>query len=453
MSTRGLDRVVGRVAAVLRRHAGGDGELLERFVRRRDEAAFEVLVRRHGPMVLGVCRRVLRHEQDAEDAFQATFLLLARKAASVRPRGRVGNWLYGVARRTALEARRAAARRRAREARAAPPPQPPPDPDDDLRAALDRELTRLPDRHREVVVLCDLEGKGRKEVARQLGCPEGTVASRLARARALLAARLARRGLTVSGAALLAGGGASASVPAPLAGATARAATSLALGQGAGLVPARAVALMEGVLKTMLLTKLKIATAALLAVILAAAGTALLSRPAVAQDRKPAAAPDRPPAGATPAEAGKTSLTISKATLEAVDAPGRGITVTIPKRGVTRAQVVKAQADYRVAKFVLKEATAQEARLKAAGAVIKQEEFDRARAVREQAQAQVRVAEAVIRANKGTRLEGLPVAGGARVVVRGRRAGLADLRPGMRVTLQLAADGGRLVVTGVRAGD
>src|SRR5437660_2715419 len=162
---------VGRLRRLLPVAAGpepSDGQLLHGFCTRRDEAAFAALVRRHGPMVLGVCRRVLRNEHDAEDAFQATFLVLARKAASVRPREMVGNWLYGVAYRTALEARRAAARRRRKESQVREPAQAETADDrwQELRPVLDRELAGLPDRYRVALVLCDLEGKTRKEVAR-----------------------------------------------------------------------------------------------------------------------------------------------------------------------------------------------------------------------------------------------------------------------------------------------
>ena len=144
------------------------GNCWSRFVGRRDGAALEALVRRHGPMVWGVCRRVLGGRQDAEDAFQATFLVLVRKAASVAPREMVGNWLYGVAHRTALKARATAARRAARERQMAEMPEPAPAGEDrwaDLLPLLDRELSRLPDKYRAVIVLCDLEGKTRTEVA------------------------------------------------------------------------------------------------------------------------------------------------------------------------------------------------------------------------------------------------------------------------------------------------
>ena len=175
--------------------ADPDADLLARFAAGRDEAAFAALVARHGPMVLAACRRVLGHH-DAEDACQAAFLVLARRAGTVRIRGSVAAWLHGVARRAALAARRAAHRRRVHEARVVPPgPDPAPDHDlGELRAVLDREIARLPDKYRAVLVLADLEGRDRREVAADLGLPVGTVASRHARARALLAARLRRRG-------------------------------------------------------------------------------------------------------------------------------------------------------------------------------------------------------------------------------------------------------------------
>jgi RNA polymerase sigma factor (sigma-70 family) len=228
-----------------------DGELLDGFVVRRDGAYFEALVRRHGPMVLGVCRRVLRDHHDAEDAFQAAFLVLARRAAAV-PRAAVGNWLYGVAYRTALGARRAAARRRARQRSEDAMPHPTTGPAEDwaeLRPLLDAELSRLPDRYRSAVVLCDLEGLTRAEAARQLGVPEGTVSGRLTTARRMLADRLARRGVTLSAAALgaLLGQGVAAAVPTPLVAATVQAGEALAGGTAAGVVAPQVTALADGV--------------------------------------------------------------------------------------------------------------------------------------------------------------------------------------------------------------
>jgi RNA polymerase sigma factor (sigma-70 family) len=266
MAAGRLGKVFRQVEAL--RGAGEDGELLERFVLSRDEAAFETLLRRHGPMVLAVCRRVLRNEQDAEDAFQATFLVLLRRGASVRPRSMVGNFLYGVAYRTALAARRSALRRRAREAAALPRPAPQADPWEGVREALDREVARLPDRYRAPLVLCDLEGKTRSEAARQLGWPEGTVASRLARSRKILARRMARYGIVLSApvwAAIVGAGMASAAVPPGLILSTARAVAT-------GVLPAPVAALTQGVLRTMLLAKVKLAACLILAVSLAVAG-------------------------------------------------------------------------------------------------------------------------------------------------------------------------------------
>jgi RNA polymerase sigma factor (sigma-70 family) len=254
-----------------------DGQLLEHFLGQRDDASFEALLLRHGPMVLGVCRRVLRNEADAADAFQATFLVLVRKAASIVPRGMVGNWLYGVAHNTARKAKVMNSKRRAREREAANRPRPEPLPEDwqKLQAVLDDELSRLPEKYRAPIVLCELEGKPIKEAARQLGWAQGTLAGRLSRGRHLLAKRVARHGLTLAGGAVaaLAGGAASAGVPGPLVDSTVHAAAAFAAGQAAvaGVVPAQVAALTEGVLKSMLLTKMKIATAVVL--VTAALGT------------------------------------------------------------------------------------------------------------------------------------------------------------------------------------
>src|SRR5438046_1160762 len=190
-----------------------DGELLARFLRSRDETALAALVRRHAPMVWGVCRRLLHSRHDAEDAFQATFLVLVRKAAVV-PRQAVANWLHGVARQTAVRLRATAAKRGRRETQVVTMPEPTVAEvrDADWQSVLDEELSRLPDHYRGVLVLCDLEGMTRKEAARQLAIPEGSVASRLARARAMLARRLTRRGIVFSGgsvAAVLSAGSAS----------------------------------------------------------------------------------------------------------------------------------------------------------------------------------------------------------------------------------------------------
>ncbi len=259
-----------------------DVQLLQSFLARRDEAAFEALLRRHGPMVLGVCRRVLRNVQDAEDAFQATFLVLARKADSIRSIQVVASWLYGVAYRTAMKARTMNAKRRAKERQAGQMPHPGPSADgaeEELLERLDYELSRLPEKYRVPVILCELEGKSRKDVARLLGLPEGTLSWRLAQAKKLLARRLSLYG-TVAVAGLLAQGAASACLPAALRTATIEAALT------AGAVPVQVLALTEGVVKAMLLTKLKITACFAALMLLAGAGATGLTYRATAQEPK-----------------------------------------------------------------------------------------------------------------------------------------------------------------------
>jgi RNA polymerase sigma-70 factor (ECF subfamily) len=247
--------------------------LLERFVARRDEPAFEAIVRRHGPMVLGVCRRILCDHHDAEDAFQATFLVLARRAKSVRPAEMLPNWLYGVARRTALKAHALNARRRSRERQVTTMPQPeiiPTVPRDDLSDLIDRELCRLPAKYRVPVILCDLQGLGHREAAVRLGWPVGTVSGRLSRARAMLARRLTRRGLALPAGTLAAGlwpEAASADVPALLIKRTIEAAIPFAAGpaMAAGAVTGPVASLTKRILGGMLMTKLLATAGACLA--------------------------------------------------------------------------------------------------------------------------------------------------------------------------------------------
>jgi RNA polymerase sigma factor (sigma-70 family) len=233
-------------------------------------------------MVWGVCRRLLNHD-DAEDAFQAAFLVLVRKAAGV-PRQAVANWLYGVARQTAVRLRAATATRRRRETQVATMPEPATADvqDTDLQAVLDEELGRLPDHYRGVIVLCDLEGLTRKEAARQLAIPEGSVASRLARARAMLARRLTRRGVVYSGGAVAA----SASAPPALVASTIRAASRLAAGRAGGVVPARVAALTEGVVKAMFVTRVRGVLAVLLTVAALAGAAGLIDRTRAADQPK-----------------------------------------------------------------------------------------------------------------------------------------------------------------------
>jgi RNA polymerase sigma factor (sigma-70 family) len=304
-----------------------DAQLLSRFVAERNESVFAALLRRHGNLVYGVCRNVLRHEQDAEDAFQATFLVLVRLAGSIRSEKALSSWLYRVAYRVATRARRAAARRRQQEERAARPPDAPPSCElawRDLQAILDEELNRLPEKYRAPFVLCCLVGHSKSEAAAELGWKEGTVSSRLAQARELLRARLARRGVTLS--AILSGlalarGSASATVPSALLANTQKTALAFATGEvlPAALAP---VHLARSVLRGMSLTRWKVATAVLVLAGLVGAAAVGLSRPAPGPDVPPhlveiaAATPKDPSAPLEPVPA-----------LKPVPAPGKQMTV------------------------------------------------------------------------------------------------------------------------------
>jgi RNA polymerase sigma factor (sigma-70 family) len=300
MATIQTDRVIERLCKALRAGGAGlsDGQLLTCFVERRDEAAFEALVRRHGPMVLGACRRVLRSHHDAEDAFQATFLVLARKAASIKSPEALGNWLYGVAYNVAQKARSINIRRQARERQVAAMPEPEAVreecPADDLRPLLDHELSRLPEKYRLPVVLCDLEGRPRKDVARHLNIVEGTLSSRLTTARTLLSRRLARGGLLPSAGALAAAlspSAASSCVPASLVAFTVKGAIAFATGRAAagGVISTPVTILTERVLKAMLMTKLKLAAVFVLSIGLILAGSAIANRALTAEPDAPRA--------------------------------------------------------------------------------------------------------------------------------------------------------------------
>src|SRR5262245_11883522 len=195
-----------------------DHDLLRRFAAGQDEAAFHALLRRHGPMVLGVCRSVLAGEADAEDAFQATFLVLAHKAGSIRKSSSVASWLHGVARRTALKARAESARRRQRERNAAVGHESPPDDMawGEVRRVIHEELDGLSERYRGPLTLCYLEGRTLDQAAAQLGLAKGTLRVRLERARAVLRARLVRRGLGPAAALITSAWPAAGDVPAAL---------------------------------------------------------------------------------------------------------------------------------------------------------------------------------------------------------------------------------------------
>src|SRR5262245_42128367 len=253
-------------------HAGPtDAQLLERFVADRDQGAFELLLWRHGAMVLSLCRRILRHEQEAEDAFQATFLTLARKGRSVRG-GAVASWLHTVAYRVALAAKARSDRRATRETPLADRYHRVGDTSADwrdLRHILDEEIARLPDRYRLPFVLCYLEGLTVDEAAARLGRPRGTIGVRLARARERLRTRLSGRGVGLGAAALAAAlaNEASAALHSTLLSATLR----LAVGRTAA-ISGPVLALSEGVMRTMFLSQLKSTIAAVAVVVALGAG-------------------------------------------------------------------------------------------------------------------------------------------------------------------------------------
>jgi RNA polymerase sigma factor (sigma-70 family) len=316
---------MSRLIRSLHRKAGAsegrrtrDEVLLERFIIGRDQSAFELLLWRHGPMVLGVCRRLLSDPHEAEDAFQATWLTFVKKAGSIVNREAVGSWLYQVAHRVALRARVGRARRARQERQVhqevATAPMDVPAESGELGRVLDDELSRLPARQRAAFVLCCLEGKTGEEAARELGCPAGTVSSRLTRARERLRVRLTKRGLAPAAAGLtvaLAGEGWSSPVSELLADTTLKAGRMFMLGEAAGgELSRRAVLLAEGVLRAMLLTRIKIATLLFVTVgILASGGVvshhALTAAPpekSTAEPEKPAAKAEAPAARKVPKE-------------------------------------------------------------------------------------------------------------------------------------------------------
>jgi RNA polymerase sigma factor (sigma-70 family) len=304
-----------------REHAGlTDGQLLGRFLANRDEDAFRTLVQRHGPMVLGVCRRILANGHDADDAFQATFLVLAVKAGRIVPRDAVGAWLHGVAYRTAKKAKAMNARRVHKEQQfheRRPASVAVENGWEELQPVLDEELNRLPEKYRSAIVLCDLEGRTKKEAAGRLYCPEGTLSSWLVRGRRLLARRLTRRGVTLSAGSLavvLAQNAACAAVARSLVVSAGKAATRFAAGPAAaaGAIPARVAALTEGVLKSMLLKRIKIALLIVLVFGVFGGGVVLRDHPSVAADPAPPLARADRPEPPPEAQADEASLLIAK---------------------------------------------------------------------------------------------------------------------------------------------
>ncbi len=268
-----------------------DAQLLERFAEQHDEGAFEALMHRYGPMVLGVCRRMLDDPHDAEDAFQATFLVLVRKAGAIDRPALLGNWLYGVASRIALKAKANATRRHAHERQAGRMPKAKPALDvawREVQTVLDEELSRLPSKYRAPLVLCYLEGRTNEDTARRLGRPIGSMSWLLARGRELLRKRLNRRGLTLTAgllALLLWRDNSSAAPPAALTRATLKAATlTVAKDSAAGAVTSSVAALVTSALRGIALANLKWASAILLSLVSLGLGAGVVVHEVLARD-------------------------------------------------------------------------------------------------------------------------------------------------------------------------
>ena len=266
-----------------------DGELLRRFQTERDEAAFAELVHRHGPMVYGTCKRILNNGPDADDAFQATFFVLARKAGRIRSSKAIGAWLHAVAVKVARKAQQQAINRRVRHMAAAKPEAVhTATPVADWWAVIDDELSQLPERLRQVIIVCDIGGKSRSEASRELDWPEGTVAKRLAKARQVLANRLTQRGISLSVAALSAGlaAEAKAAVPSRLLVETISQAPAFAIGCQVGSAAARTFA--EAVMRSMKTNVMRIwLLAGLAAMTLAGGGIMLAGGPGEPPDKQP----------------------------------------------------------------------------------------------------------------------------------------------------------------------
>ncbi len=308
--------VLRHIRSAMAKQATGvlsDQQLLESFLSQQSEAAFTALVQRHGAMVFGVCRRLLRHTQDAEDAFQATFLALAQQAVSIRRHESVGSWLHGVAIRVAAKLKRTAARRAVHEGRLSP--RPTGDAMDDitwreLRSVLDEELRSLPEKYRAPLVLCYLEARTQDEAVQQLGWSKSTFCRRLNRARQLLAQRLSRRGLTLPvalTAPLLIDGAATAALPPLLVANTVRAGLALASGQPVTAV-ASVVALAESGGRPLFMSKVKWALALMVAMSVAAGG--VLTHQTLATNTS-ATQPTAPPSHSPPARSASKDKALS----------------------------------------------------------------------------------------------------------------------------------------------
>jgi RNA polymerase sigma factor (sigma-70 family) len=437
---------------------GGDGELLTRYRTLRDQDAFGSLVRRHGPMVLGVCRRVLRDHHAADDAFQATFLVLAKKADCVRPPERLAPWLYGVAYRTAMKSRGRAFRRQQVEQeyaaqlvnRAAPCD------DADLLPIIDEQLNSLPEKYRAPLVLCGVKGLNKAEAATLLGLPEGTVSSRLARAREMLRDRLTRRGVVVPAAmltAMLSPDALQAAIPSALIHTT----TSIALGSAA--TPAAVLTLSNEVIGSMTLFKFHFLTAIALSVSLAGGGFGLYT--IHADDKKPATAkpdgqkPDKPrPDGqkpAKPASDGQKPDKPKPATrggkVASVNAKENQITIAFKGDGGIVERIVQLTADAKV--FIDdKPGKLADVPVNSTAALVLDKGKEGALALVTELRVtgqnlggvidQVDAKSVTLASEKNPRT--IDIAAGTKVIINGKDAKATDLKAGDRVQITLRAD-------------
>lgn len=491
MAASSLNRVLPHLRrTVFAETSFTDGQLLECFLQHREEAAFAALVRRHGAMVLGVCRRLLHNPHDADDAFQAAFLVLVRRAPTLLARQTVGNWLYGVAYHTALKARAAARKRRAKEAQVATrlTPTAPTEVESDWRSLLDEELHRLPAKYRDAIVLCDLEGKTRREAAAQLGVAVGTLSGRLTTARRLLARRLSSRGVTL-GAVALAGLGvqaAKAGVPPALAGITVRAAVAVAAGQAtpAGVISSNVARLTEGVVRVMALKRWKLTGLVLLLLVVLGAGAYVLAHPGPAEGQPAARGPAAPPPAAA-TESLRGQIEALEWVVSGVDEDKRTVLVY----NLSRSNVIDwelpplpgfAQAFYEKTRpgsnLVLDWLpVAPEATITIDGKAAKLTDVragmkvtlglakEGLRIARMTGSMQnwyvlksVDVAKGTVSVNiewKNVALDGLRVMNDAKIVVEEQEGKLADLKAGMRVSLRIRAEEVQFVVTGIRAAE
>jgi RNA polymerase sigma factor (sigma-70 family) len=349
-----------------------DQDVLQRFHSQHDQAAFQTLLRRHGPMVWEVCCGVLGNEADAEDAFQATFFILARKPNSIRKTASLASWLHGVAYRTALKARAQSAMRHKHEARVPTPPTA--EPDDlswrEVRQVLHEEVSRLPERYRAPLVLCYLEGATQGAAAVQLKLAKSTLREHLDRGRALLRTRLMRRGLGPAAVLVTAAwpaANAPACVPSSLVSGTIKAASLFAAGQAvaAGAVSAPAAALAEGVLKAMLLSKVKVAAVLLLALGALGVGASALPHRTVAAELQ---SPVSKSASAGPDDGNlkETVLALTQRLWEAHTKQDRNtfnnlladdyVGLDISRREYTKAAALDYVANYRVTEYSINNA-------------------------------------------------------------------------------------------------